>query len=80
MIRSYSLTFAAVTTRLISPLAPLLTHDALLSVNISIWSWTLNLLVAEWLIRRYTHQLEKPYIETVRATAASALNARDKII
>jgi len=72
MIRSYSLTFAAVTTRLISPLVLLPTHDGLLSLNISIWTWPVNLLVAEWLIRRYPHRPEQPYIQTTRATTASA--------
>lgn len=52
MMRSYALTFAAVTTRLISPITLFLTRDALLAININIWTWPLNLLVAEWLIRR----------------------------
>lgn len=60
MIRSYSLTFAAVTTRLASPLTLLLTRDALLSINVSVWTWPLNLIIAEWLIR-YRHAPERPY-------------------
>lgn len=45
MMRSYALTYAAITTRLISPISLLLTRDALLSINI--WTWPLNLLIAE---------------------------------
>lgn len=52
MMRSYALTFAAVTTRLISPVTLFLTRDALLAININIWTWPVNLLIVEWLIRR----------------------------
>lgn len=51
MIRSYALTFAAATTRIVAPLVLLATADVALSVQIGVWSWPLNLAVAEWLIR-----------------------------
>lgn len=50
MIRSYSLTFAAVTVRLSSIPLLLVTHDGLLAINVATWTWPLNLLVAEWLV------------------------------
>jgi len=52
MIRSYSLTFAAVTVRLLA--APLLvvTQDPVVAITLTFWSWILNLMVAEWLVRR----------------------------
>jgi hypothetical protein len=52
MIRSYSLTFAAVTTRMAGPLLLIATRDVVLSVQAAILIWPLNLIVAEWLIRR----------------------------
>jgi hypothetical protein len=64
MIRSYSLTFAAVTTRLVSPLTLLLTRDALLSINVNIWTWPLNLVIAEWLIRRYSPLVSRLDLQT----------------
>ena len=51
MIRSYALTFAAVTVRLAAPVVLLLSHDAATTTNVSILTWPLNLFVAEWLIR-----------------------------
>jgi len=56
MMRSYALTFAAITTRLISPISLLITRDALLAININIWTWPINLVVVEWLIRRGGNQ------------------------
>jgi len=52
MTRSYSLTFAAVTVRLMS--APLLvvTQNPVVAITLTFWSWVLNLMVAEWLLRR----------------------------
>ena len=51
MIRSYALTFAAVTIRL-APLPFLfLTRNPVVAITCTFWSWLLNLLVAEWLIR-----------------------------
>ena len=52
MIRSYSLTFAAVTVRLVVPLCFAITKEMGAAMNVAFASWTLNLLVAEWLIRR----------------------------
>jgi len=59
MLRSYSLTFAAVTVRLVAAFGALLFRDPLLAVNAGFLSWPLNLLVAELLIRR------KPYGEPI---------------
>jgi len=51
MTRSYSLTFGAVTIRVLSfPLA-LLSQNPLFAAIAAVWSWPLNLLVAEFLIR-----------------------------
>lgn len=75
MIRSYSLTFAAVTTRLASPLTLLLTRDALLSINVSVWTWPLNLIIAEWLIR-YRHGPERPYPRAEQLATARAAETR----
>lgn len=52
MIRSYALTFAAVTVRLVSGLLFAATGDVILAVNCGVLSWPLNLITAEWLIRR----------------------------
>ena len=52
MMRSYSLTFAAVTVRLVATILSLLTGDVVFAVNSGVLSWPLNLVVAEWLIRR----------------------------
>ncbi len=52
MLRSYCLTFSAVTIRLVAPLLLLLTGDPLISFSGGILSWPLNLVAAEWLIRR----------------------------
>jgi uncharacterized membrane protein len=60
MIRSYSLTFAAVTVRLISPVLLILSSDVVFTVNASILSWPLNLIVAELLIRRPAVRIPAP--------------------
>jgi Predicted membrane protein (DUF2306) len=52
MMRSYSLTFAAVTVRLIGLPLLVLTRNPVVAVTCTFWSWILNLMVAEWLIRR----------------------------
>lgn len=52
MLRSYCLTYAAVTTRLVAPIFLLLTRDAVISSILALTSWPLNLVFAEWLIRR----------------------------
>jgi uncharacterized membrane protein len=52
MMRCYSLTFAAPTSRTLGPVLFLLTGDLVLALNITFVSWPLNLLVAEWLVRR----------------------------
>lgn len=54
MLRSYSLTFAFVTVRFVAGPMYLLTHVAPLALGLSIWSWTLNLMVAEWFVRAET--------------------------
>jgi uncharacterized membrane protein YozB (DUF420 family) len=52
MIRSYALTFAAPTSRIIAPLLLLLTGDLVLAINVTFVSWPVNLIVSELLIRR----------------------------
>jgi hypothetical protein len=51
-MRSYSLTFAAATVRLSSLPLLVLTRDPVVAITCAFWSWILNLVVAEWLIRR----------------------------
>lgn len=51
MLRSYSLTFAAVTVRLASGFLLLLTSDPVVVINGGTLTWPLNLVVAQWLIR-----------------------------
>lgn len=73
MLRSYCLTFSFVTVRLFAPAMLLLTHDSFNSVNFSVLSWPLNLVIAEWLIRRSERGPgEKPQgLETAAAAAAA---------
>ena len=52
MMRSYSLTFGAFTVRIVAIALGLLTRAPVFSAIAALWSWPLNLLVAEWLIRR----------------------------
>jgi len=52
MMRSYSLTFAAATVRLAGLPILVLTPDPIVAITCAFWSWILNLVVAEWLIRR----------------------------
>jgi hypothetical protein len=52
MMRSYSLTFAAATVRLAGLPILVLTRDPIVAITCTFWSWILNLVVAEWLIRR----------------------------
>jgi hypothetical protein len=52
MMRSYSLTFAAVTVRLLSVPLFVVTQNPVVAITLTFWSWVLNLLVAEWLVRR----------------------------
>lgn len=51
MIRSYSLTFAAATVRLVSLPLLFVTRDPVIAITLTFWSWLGNLVVAEWLIR-----------------------------
>ena len=51
MIRSYCLTFAAATVRIVAVPLLLVTGNVTLTVTGSIWSWLLNAVFAEWLIR-----------------------------
>jgi len=53
MMRSYALTFAAVTVRLVSGPLLFLTGDVVFAVNAAVLTWPLNLAVAEWLIQRF---------------------------
>jgi hypothetical protein len=52
MMRSYSLTFAAATVRLISLPLLVVTRNPVVAITLTFWSWILNLLVAECLVRR----------------------------
>lgn len=52
MMRSYSLTFAAVTVRLMAVPLLVVTQDPVVAITLTFWSWILNLMVAEWLVRR----------------------------
>jgi hypothetical protein len=52
MMRSYSLTFAAATVRLAALPILVLTRDPVVAITCTFWSWILNLVVAEWFIRR----------------------------
>jgi uncharacterized membrane protein len=52
MVRSYSLTAAAITTRVIAFPLLLITRDPILAINLVMVSWPVNLLLAEMLIRR----------------------------
>jgi hypothetical protein len=67
MIRSYCLTFAAVTVRLAAPPLLLITGNVTLTVTGSIWTWILNAAVAEWLVRR-KNATQTARRETVPAT------------
>ena len=52
MIRSYALTFAAPTARLLAPLLFVFTGDVVLAINVTFLSWPLNLLAAQLLIHQ----------------------------
>jgi hypothetical protein len=52
MMRSYSLTFAAVTVRLMAVPLFFVTQDPVVAITLTFWSWVLDLMVAEWLVRR----------------------------
>ena len=52
MMRSYSLTFGAVTVRLLAAPLFFVTQDPVVAVTLTFWSWVVNLMVAEWLVRR----------------------------
>jgi uncharacterized membrane protein YozB (DUF420 family) len=70
MIRSYALTFAAVTSRIASPVLLLLTGDIVLALNVTFVSWPVNLIVAEWLIHREARRAASaaiPQVSTVTA-------------
>ena len=60
MIRSYSLTFAAVTVRMVSLPLLLITGNVTFTVTASIWSWVLNAAAAEWLVRRRAPVITSP--------------------
>jgi Predicted membrane protein (DUF2306) len=52
MIRSYSLSFAAATVRLVGLPILVLTRNPVVAVTCTFWSWLLNLMVAEWMTLR----------------------------
>ncbi len=52
IMRNYSLTFAAATVRLSGLPFLVLTRDPVTAITCTFWSWILNLVVAEWMIRR----------------------------
>ncbi|HEV2113041.1 MAG TPA: DUF2306 domain-containing protein [Terriglobales bacterium] len=52
MTRSYALTFSAVTVRLLSFPLLVVTRDPVIAITCTFWSWVLNLIVAERLLRR----------------------------
>jgi len=51
MMRSYSLTFAAATVRLVPLPFLVLTRDPVVAITCTFWSWILNLAIVEWVIR-----------------------------
>jgi len=53
MIRSFAMTFAAVTLRLYLPIAPMLGYDFMVGYRLTAWvSWIPNLILAELYLRR----------------------------
>jgi hypothetical protein len=52
MMRSYSLTFAAATVRLAGLPILVLTPNPIVAITCTFWSWILNLVVADWVVRR----------------------------
>jgi uncharacterized membrane protein len=52
MIRSYSLTAVAITTRVFAFPLLVITRDPILTINLVVLSWPLNLLFAEMVVRR----------------------------
>ena len=61
MIRSYALTFAAVTLRLYLPIAAIAHLDFMQAYRaISFLAWVPNLIVAEWLVRRPAFRTSPP--------------------
>jgi len=61
MIRSYALTFAAVTLRLYLPIAAIAHMDFMQAYRaISFLAWVPNLIVAEWLVRRPAFRTSPP--------------------
>ena len=59
MIRSFAMTFAAVTLRLYLPIAPMLGYDFVDGYRLTAWSsWIPNLIVAElWMRRRFAQRV-----------------------
>ena len=52
MMRNYSLTLAAATLRLAALPLLVLTRDPVVAITCTFWSWILNLVVVEWIMRR----------------------------
>ena len=71
MLRSYCLTYAAVTTSLVAPVFLLLTRDPITTTNLALCSWPLNLLFAEWLIRRKSGEPSEISRVNVQSAAAA---------
>ena len=70
MIRSFAMTFGAVTLRLYLPIGPLLGigfDDAYRAI--SFLAWVPNLIVAEWLMRTWLSRPRFPALATARAAA-----------
>lgn len=55
MMRNYSLTFAAATVRLAGFPFLVLTRNPVVAITCAFWSWILNLMVVEWMIRRKSY-------------------------
>jgi uncharacterized membrane protein YozB (DUF420 family) len=64
-IRCFSLTFVAVSLRLVAPVLLLLTGSFVFSLNGAFLSWPLNLIVAEWVIRRSASRSESSPLRSV---------------
>lgn len=60
MIRSFAMTFAAVTLRLYLPIAPMLGYDFMVGYRLTAWvSWMPNLILAEiWMRRQMGRRLQ----------------------
>lgn len=67
MIRSYSLTFAAVTVRLVAVPLFAVTQNPVVGITLTFWSWIVNLMVAEWLVRRPSRTIGRAWRRSASA-------------